>query len=204
MALSTYTDLQASVANWLHRTDLTAVIPDLVVLAEARIARDLRLRSQVVSATLSTVANQRTVTFPTDWLEFENVTLVGDPDSTLTYVNIQYLDTRFPNNYATGKPVVCSIEGQNLLLGPTPDAVYSISTLYYQRWPALATAATNWLLTNHPSLYLFATLAEAAPFLQDDARAALWEGKYAADVNRLQISDDAGQFSGSGLRVRAL
>ena len=81
MALATYTDLQASVANWLHRTDLTDVIPDLIVLAEARIARDLRLRSQVVSTTLSTVANQRTVTFPTDWLEFENVTLVGDPDT---------------------------------------------------------------------------------------------------------------------------
>jgi hypothetical protein len=204
MALSTYTELQASVANWLHRTDLTAVIPDLIVLAEARIARDLRLRSQVVSTTLSTVANQRSVAFPADWLEFENVTLVGDPDTTLTYVNIQYLDTRFPNNAATGKPVVCSIEGQNLLLGPAPDAVYSISTLYYQRFVALASTPTNWLLTYHPSLYLFATLAEAAPFLQDDPRAALWEGKYASDVARLQMSDDAGQFSGSGLRVRAI
>ena len=38
MALSTYTDLQASVANWLHRSDLTAVIPDLVGLAEGRLA----------------------------------------------------------------------------------------------------------------------------------------------------------------------
>lgn len=204
MALANYTDLQASLANWLHRTDLTAVIPDLIVLAEARLARDLRLRSQVVSTTLSTVANQRSVTFPTDWLEFENVTLVGNPDSNLVYVNIQYLDDQFPGNAATGKPVVCSIEGQALLLGPTPDAVYTISTLYYQRWPALATTPTNWLLSNHPSLYLFAALAEAAPFLQDDGRAALWEGKYAADVAKLQISDDAGQFSGSGLRVRAL
>lgn len=204
MALSTYTELQASLANWLHRTDLTSVIPDLIVLAEGRIARDLRLRSQVVGTTLSTVANQRTVAFPADWLEFENVTLVGDPDSPLNYVNVQYLDSKFPSNDATGKPQVYSIEGQNLLLGPTPDAVYSISSLYYQRWPALASTPTNWLLTYHPSLYLFAALAEAAPFLQDDPRAALWEGKYASDVVKLQTSDDAGQFSGNALRVRAL
>ena len=73
----------------------------------------------------------------------------------------------------------------------------------FEEWDDASTP-TNWLLTYHPSLYLFATLAEAAPFLQDDARAALWEGKYASDVARLQISDDAGQFSGSGLRVRAI
>lgn len=204
MALSTYTELQASVANWLHRTDLTAVIPDLIVLAEARLARDLRLRSQVTSATLSTVASQRSVGLPTGWLEFENVTLVGDPDTPLTYVNIQYLDTKYPSNDATGKPLVYSIEGQNLLLGPTPDAAYSVSALYYQRWDPLATTASNWLLTNHPNIYLFATLAEAAPFLQDDARAPLWEQKYAADMTKLQNSDTDGQFSGSSLRVRAL
>lgn len=203
MALSTYTELQASVANWLHRSDLTSVIPDLIVLAEARISRDIRLRSQISSGTILTVANSRSASLPTGWLEFENVTLTGTPDSQLTYVNIQYLDTKFPGNGDTGKPYVHSIEGQNILFGPTPDAVYTINTLYYKRWDALATTPTNWLLTNHPSLYLFATLAEAAPFLQNDERAALWESKYAADVIKLQESDNAGQFSGSSLRIKA-
>ena len=203
MALATYTDLQASVANWLHRSDLTSVIPDLIVLAEARLARDLRLRSQVASANILTAASSRSADLPPGWLEFENVTVVGDPDTQLTYVNIQYLDTKFPGNGTTGKPFVHSIEGQSIYFGPTPDAVYTINTLYYKRWDPLATTPTNWLLSNHPSLYLFATLAEAAPFLQNDERAGLWEQKYAADVLKLQESDNAGQFSGSSLRIKA-
>lgn len=204
MALSNYTDLQAAVASWLHRADLTANIPDFIALAEARIARDLRLRSQVTSANIITVANQRSASLPTGWLEFENVTITGTPDQQLTYVNIQYLDTKYPGNGDTGKPVVHSIEGQSILMGPTPDAAYTISTLYYKRWDALATVSTNWLLTNHPNIYLFATLAEAAPFLMDDARAVMWETKYASDVRALENSDMAGQFSGSSLRIKAI
>ena len=44
MALANYADLTASVANWLNRTDLTAIIPDFVAMAESDISRDLRLR----------------------------------------------------------------------------------------------------------------------------------------------------------------
>ena len=33
MALTTYTELKASVADWLNRTDLTNVIPDFISLA---------------------------------------------------------------------------------------------------------------------------------------------------------------------------
>ncbi len=55
MALDgTYTGLQASIAGYLHRADLTSNIPDFVALAEARIARDLRLRNQIDFDTLTT------------------------------------------------------------------------------------------------------------------------------------------------------
>lgn len=205
MALDgTYTGLKQSVADWLNRSDLTAYIPDLIVLAEARIARDLRLRSQVTSATITTIAGQQGASLPTGWLEFENVTVSGNPDVQMTYVNIQHLDTKFPNNGYTGQPVVYSIEGQQILFGPVPDAVYTLPVLYYKRFDPLSTTATNWLLSNHPGVYLWAALSEAAPFLKDDARAQMWEAKYQADMNRLQESDNDGQFSGSALRVRVV
>ena len=38
MALSNYTELQASIADTLNRDDLTAVIPDFVRLAEAPVS----------------------------------------------------------------------------------------------------------------------------------------------------------------------
>jgi len=203
MSLSTYSDLQTSIANWLNRSDLTGNIPDFITLAEARIARDLRLRSQVTTATITTTGGIQSAALPDGWLEFENVTVVSSPDIQLTYVNIQYLDSKFPNNDYTGVPRVYSIEGQSILFGPVPDGVYSVSTLYYKRLDPLSTTPTNWLLTNHPGIYLWAALAESAPFLNDDQRALTWETKYQGEKNALQMADTSGQFSGSALRVRA-
>ena len=54
MALANYTDLQASIASWMVRTDLAAVIPDFVAIAEARINADVRLRQGISSGSLST------------------------------------------------------------------------------------------------------------------------------------------------------
>lgn len=204
MSLANYSDLQENIANWLARTDLTPYIPDFITLAEARIARDLRLRSQVTAATITTTSGVQAASLPTGWLEFENVTVVSSPDVQLTYVNIQHLDTKFPNNSYTGLPVVYSIEGQQILFGPVPDSAYSVSTLYYKRYDPLSTTPTNWLLTNHPGIYLFAALSETAPFLRDDARALVWETKYQHEKDALQTSDDRGQFSGSALRVRQI
>ena len=39
MALDNYTNLKASIADWLARADMTAVIPDLITLAEGQMHR---------------------------------------------------------------------------------------------------------------------------------------------------------------------
>jgi hypothetical protein len=205
MALATYSDLQTSIAAWLKRSDLTSIIPDFITLAEARIARDLRLRKQVVSTTLTTVANTQGVTLPSDFLEAENLTVASvNPPGMLSVVTPEILDRKFPNNYFTGPPVVYAVVGDKLLLGPTPDAAYSIEMDYYQRWAALSVTPTNWLLTNHPSVYLFAALAEASGYLFNDERIPMWEAKYQADVRSLQQMDDMTVRSGSAMRVRTL
>ena len=67
MALSNYTELQASIADTLNRDDLTAVIPDFVRLAEAqlnRVVRHWRMEDRVIA----TVDSQYTA-LPTNFLE---------------------------------------------------------------------------------------------------------------------------------------
>ena len=205
MALATYTDLLASVAAWLNRSDLTAVIPDFVTLAEGRIARDLRLRKQVVNTTLSTVAGVQSVTLPSDFLEAENLTLSGtSPPGALTVVTPEYIDRKYPDAYYTAQPLVYTIIGDALVFGPTPDGVYTVALSYYQRFTALATASTNWLLTNHPTVYLNACLVEGSAYLMDADKAQAYESRYQAAINDLQFRDDAALRSGSAMRVRAL
>jgi hypothetical protein len=200
----TYAGLKASIADWLHRSDMVAIIPDLIVLAEARIARDLRLRRQISSTTLATVAATQSVALPTDFLEVENLSVGTSIARNLVYMNIEALDVKYPVGSYSGTPVAYTLEGNSLLLGPTPDAAYSISMLYYARLAALSVTPTNWLLTNHPNIYLFGALAEAGDYVRDLQMGTTWDAKYQQGIKHLQDADDRAMFSGSELRVRNL
>jgi hypothetical protein len=202
MALANYADLLTSLAGWSNRTDLTSIFPDFVALAEARISRDLRTRRMISNATLTTVANTQGVALPADWLETENLSVLGEPQVTLLVVTPEIMDKRYPAGYLTGKPAVYCVVGNTMELGPTPDSAYSISIDYYAKIPALSTAATNWLMTGHPGVYLSAAMAELCLYLQDDQRITLWDQKYRSEVAALQESDDQAIRSGSSMRVR--
>jgi hypothetical protein len=204
MALSNYTDLLASVASWMNRTDLATVIPDFVTIAESKIARELRLRTQLTTTTLTTSTTTRAVTLPADWLEFENVSIAGTPETPCQYVNIEHMDVKYPENGNSGRPFVFTIEGPSILFGPTPDSAYTVNVMYYARFGALATSSTNWLMTNHPNVYLYACLREGAFFTKDAAGAAQWDGLFKQEVNTLQDADDKATHSGSVLRVKSI
>jgi len=206
MALDgTYAGLLASVPQWLDRTDFGAIVPDLVTLAEARIARDMRLRNQITTTVTNTTAGTATIALPTGWLEFENLSLNTTPGRSLSYETPEQLEQRFPSGYGSARPAAYTIIGLNLVLAPTPDDAYPVELVYYKKFDPLVSAGTNWLMTNYPSIYLNACLAEAAAFLdQDDARIARWEAKYRAEVKSLASADDTSIRSGSALRVRAI
>ncbi len=204
MALDgTYAGLLASVASWINRTDLTATIPDFVTMAEAKISRDLRLRKQIISSTLSTVAGTRGVALPSDWLQFENVSIDGNPERQLTYAPVEHLDSVYPNGNPYEKPSLYTIEGDQILFGPTPDAIYTVNIFYYQRFTALSSGA-NWLFTNHPNIYLYCCLMYAFQFVGNAKRTAEFLDLYEKDVLALQHQDDQAQHSGSSLRVRTV
>lgn len=199
MPLGTFGELKSAVAGWLHRDDLAANIPDFVTLAEARHARDLRLKSMMATATLTTTAGVSTVALPAGWLEFVSLSIpalatVLDPVSTSEQASYPAAQTGQPTGY--------TVRASNLVLSPTPDAVYSLSAVYYQAPTPLSDAApTNAILLSHPGLYLWAALAEAAPFLASDARAATWEAKYAAELDAVIRADR--RATGGSLRIRS-
>jgi hypothetical protein len=202
--LSTYDLLQASIASWLHRTDLTTVIPDLIAICESRIARDLRIRRQITAGSLTTTANTQSTALPTDFLEAENLSIIsGGVNRNLEYVNIERMDLAYPVGSGNGVPVVYTFEGASVLWGPVPDASYTINLYYYARLSPLSTTLTNWLLTNYPDVYLFGSLAEAADYTQSK-NIEKWEAKYKQAITELQKSDNASMFSGSAIRVRTI
>jgi hypothetical protein len=196
MALATYADLQTSVAGWTKRADLAGITPDLIALASARINRDFRLGAQITTTTVSAVANAQTVALPADFLEVVSVSIGDRP---LEPASEATADAEFGEQ--SGRPVQYSVRGSELVLWPIPDGVCSLSLTYYTRFSLDAANTTNWLLTNHPGVYLYATLAECEPYLHNDQRAVTWEAKYANERDSLKSADQKARFSGSGIRV---
>ena len=200
MAFSNYTELQTSGADWLDRDDLTARIPDFITLAEARFNRLLRIRSMESEEDQATVAGTRSYSLPTDYRQMRTVHLTTNPITAMSYITPEIMDRIWAGS-SQGKPVSYTIKGNNIYVGPSPDAVYTIRFLYYKKVPALSSLApTNSILTDAPDVYLYGCLLEAEPFLQNDARVQLWATAFQQAITDIQEQDEKDRHSGE-LRV---
>ena len=205
MALTTYTELKSSLADWLNRTDLTSAIADFISLAEAQMERQLRTRQMIVRATASFAAAAEYGTVPDDFLETKSIKLDTNPVTSLSFQTIEGMDQLSNTTYlSSGKPLYFSVVGNQFRLLPIPDGAYTADLVYYAKLAKLsATNATNWLLTQAPDVYLYGSLLQAAPYLQDDARISVWSSLYLAGLEQLQVADDRGSTSGGALLARA-
>ena len=115
-------------------------------------------------------------------------------------------DLRAVNNDQYGTPALYTLEAGQFHLYPTPIADTDVELLYYAEVPALASNATNWLLTAAPDVYLYGSLMHSAPYLQDDARLSVWAQLYSSSVVRLNEASQYAKYSGVSLvpKVRGL
>lgn len=198
--LATYSGLQTSLARWLSRDNLTAYIPDFISLCEAKFNRDLRIQNmeQRVTATL----DEEYEDLPTDFAEMRSISITGAEGRTLQYAPPEDLRLKYPDG-TVGTPVLYTIIGTTIQFGPPPSGSFSMEMVYYKKFSALsASVTTNWMLTNAPDVYLYGSLAEAEPFIKNDARVALWKGLYEQAVSSVRDEDVRARHSGSPLVQR--
>ena len=203
MALTTYTELKASVADWLNRTDLTTEIPDFISLAEAQMERTLRTRQMLTRTTLTVDSEFETT--PADFLEVRALKLTStNPDTPLSFMTMDSLDDEATRETGGGRPKFFGVVGTEFRFVPTPDAAYTAEIVYFANLNKLSSSvATNFLLTSSPDAYLYGALLQAAPYLQDDARIQVWATLYERALNDLQVADDRGSTTGGKLITRA-
>lgn len=200
MAIVDYASLQTAVANWLHRSDLAAMVTDFISLAEARLSADLNARPMDVVTTLTATAGNAYLSLPSDMLEMRRFVLKTSPLVVMKYVTPDQMAMDHPTA-DTGQPNEFTVIGGSAQLGPTPDQNYSIELVYRQRLPALSnTNTTNWLLANFPNAYLYGALLAAQPYLANDARIPVFQREYAQAVAGINGID---WYSGSTMVVTA-
>jgi hypothetical protein len=201
MAFTTYTELKASVADYLARTDLTAQIPDFITLAEKRLKRDLRIRQMLKVVTATMTAGDGTVALPSDFLAMRDLHLATNPASSIEYLS--------PSNFYTnarttesGKPTKYTVLAAEFAFAPIPDSAYTLSMLYYASPTELSSSvSSNVFLATCPDLLLYGALGEAEPYLLNDARIQTWAALYDRGITSLSSSDESGEFASSPLTI---
>ena len=201
MAMTNYTDLQASVASYLARSDLTAMIPDFIRMAELRLRRELRIRQMLKVVTTTTTGGDSTVELPSDFLQMRDLHISTSPASTLEYQSPSNL-FRNARTTESGLPKMYTVLAQEFQLAPVPDSAYTLSMLYYASPVFMSsTVPSNSFMAICPDLLLYASLGEAESYLMNDPRLQTWASLYDRGLSALTASDDNGEYAGSPLSI---
>ena len=187
MSFANYTSFVTVVESYLARTDLTTVIPDFIQMAQIRMSRDLRTEAMLKVATTSPSDNK--VAFPTDFLELREMHFEGNPPILLEY---QSPDLFFRNGQTSlsGRSHYFTMLGTEFQFAPSQNSSYTIQILYYAQPTFISsTTSSNLFLAYYPDALLYATLAEAEPYLMNDPRVATWSALYDRAIANIKTSD---------------
>lgn len=207
MALATYGDLKTSIAAFLARADLSSTIPDFVTLAHKQLMRDLRghLRLQKRDASFSITGEY--VAAPTDFLELVSMYLNTDPKTPIAFMPA---DSMAEYATGTGIPRYVALVGattagtESFRFAPAPSGTMTATIEYYASVTFFANDnAVNWILTDHPSLYLYGSLLQAAAFIHDDPRIGLWKAGYDEALAMVKKEGNRARWGANGMATRA-
>lgn len=156
------------------------------VISGGGIRRELSLISPDA---ISTLYARGLVTEPAGLVEGYGITAApsgGDgPTYTITTEDI-------PPPVLGGGPMYYTIVGNAIQTYPRASEIYLV---YYGGIARLSDdAPTNWLLSQAPDAYLYASLLESMPYMNDDSRAQVFKAYYTAAVDSIKSADISGRF----------
>ena len=201
MALASYNDLVSTVESYLARSDLTNVIPTFVMLAQQRMTRDLRTREMLKLATTTATGGDGTVELPADFLEMREIHFQGNPPITLDY---QSPDLFFRNlvTSTSGLPFFYTLINDQIQFAPVPNGTQVVEMLYYFQPEFISsTVSNNVYIDNYPDAILYASLAEAEPYLMNDARTQTWATMYDRAIGNIMNNDLGKKYPNVALNV---
>jgi hypothetical protein len=207
--ITTFDGLSSTIADWLNRDDLTAQIPVFIQLAEVAMAKDERFRTQHLLVRAQAPITSQFTPLPDDFLEMSNLRLLvqsqaarGTP--TIEYVTPSDMDELRLKYPAAEQPRFYTIVGEEIEVLPVPGASYIAEMVYHGKAPALSpTNQSNWLSKNHPDLYLYGALLQAAPYLKNDERLGTWGTFYSTGADALKVSTQRAAYGAAPLKMRA-
>ena len=171
MTISTYTELKSAVTTWMTRSDLAGEAADYITLAEAALNRELP--AVETDVTLTGVLDSRRIDIAAQNCVEPIALFLAQADTDEVEVTKQD-DGTFPYRSTSGYPRFWAIDGTNIDFDCPLDQAYPFRFRFRQRFALSDSVPTNWLLTNHPDVYLASVLVWGGLFIRNDPVIARW------------------------------
>ncbi len=172
-----YNAIQAYTEN--TSTEFVAEIPVFVQQAEQRIYNSVQFPSLRKNVTGTTTASNKYLACPSDFLAVYSMAAI-DASGNYEYMlnkDVNFIrqsypnpstDTSIPKYYALFGPQSANDAELTFLLGPTPDAAYTIELHYFYYPESITTANTTWLGDNFDTVLLYGSLVEAYTYMKGE------------------------------------
>jgi hypothetical protein len=188
-----YADLVTAVSDYTENTFPTADMNTFIEQAEQRIYNTVQFPSLRKNVTGVTAPANKYLACPNDFLSVYSLAVIENyntANSNYTYLlnkDVNFIreaypnptDTALPKYYALFGPQSSNAAELTFILGPTPDAVYTMELHYYFYPESIVTAGTTWLGDNFDTVLLYGCLVEAYTYMKGEQdMMALYDGKY--------------------------
>ena len=196
----TYTELVAAIEAYSENYDTSTGgfvdnIPVFVQNAEQRIYNSVQLPSLRKNVIGTLTANNKYLACPIDFLASYSIAVIenyGTATEEYTYLlnkDVNFIresyptpaDTGLPKYYALFGPDTSAINELSFIVGPTPNAAYSVELHYFYYPESITTVSTGqtWLGDNFDSALLYGSLLEAGTFMKSDPDImSVYKGRY--------------------------
>jgi hypothetical protein len=185
-----YSELVTAIQDYTENQETTFVsqIPTFVRQAEERIYRSVMIPELRKNVTASTSAGNQYLARPSDFLSVFSIAVV-DGSGNYNYLldkDVNFIREAYPTSATQALPQFYgqfdgddTVGSGNFILGPTPDADYTVELHYYFDPPSIVTTGTSWLGDNAEAALLYGCLIEAYTYMKGEADMLnLYEQRY--------------------------
>ena len=183
MSLSTYSDLQTYVTELMAREDLLGNAADWITLAEARLNREIP--AVETDVTLTGVASSRRIDVSSYSVVSPLALFLIDTDGDEIEM-VRKADGTFPYTDTSDQPRFWAMDGSNIDFDCPLDTAYTFRFRIRQRYALSDLVPTNWLLTNHPDIYIAATLIWGGGYIRDLEYAGIFNSSLVAGIESVK------------------
>ena len=195
-----YAELRQAIIDYTETDETIFVqnIPVFVQQAEERIYNTVQIPALRRNVTGNTTSSNKYLACPDDFLSVYSMAVV-DQTGRYEYMlnkDVNFIRQAYPNPNSTGLPRYYALFGPRsgnstelaFILGPTPDANYTVELHYFYYPESIVTAGTSWLGDNFESVLLYGALREAYLFMKGEQDMITYvENKYQESLALLKL-----------------